>query len=360
MTSRAPWNGSLVGCVLLTEDGLILRINQTVIRWLEYSEDELNGRSIHVLLGTGGQFFWQSQILPMLKLKGVLEEVYLRVKVKSGATVPVLANLGHVSVEGTNRIELSFFRITQRSQLEDELLRAKKMAEQANDAKTKFLGMMSHELRTPLQLISLNNQLLLEETANGLTRDQVETVESSQEALNSVVVLIDDILNYARMQGGPVPVTIENVEVEHALKRAEISIHHRLAENGLGFQRECQPVQMVVRADPNRLQQILINLLNNAIKFTPRGGTITLTGKQSNEKVVLAVSDTGCGISPDQFQRVFEPFVQLRSSIESNDKPGVGLGLAICRDLANAMGGQMDVQSTLGKGSVFSVVLPLG
>jgi signal transduction histidine kinase len=359
MTLDMPWGGSLLGCILLTEDGLVLRVNPTVARWLEYSGEELTGRSVHVLLGPGGQFFWQSQILPMLKLKGLLEEVYLRMRLKSGASVPVLANLGYVSIDGMNSIELSFFRITQRGQLEDELLQSKKLAEQASDAKTKFLAMMSHELRTPLQLISLNNQLLLEEALGSLTADQIETINSSQEATGSVVVLIDDILNYARMQGGPVQVALEDISVDHALSRAETSIRHRMEDSGLTFRKKCEPTQMMIRADPNRLQQILVNLLNNAIKFTPRGGSVTLKGQQVENETVIAVEDTGCGIPPDQLQRVFEPFVQLRSTIESNDKPGVGLGLAICRDLATAMNGRMDVQSVLGKGSAFSIALPL-
>jgi PAS domain S-box-containing protein len=357
MTSGPDGNSSCIGSIILAEDGVVLRVNQTVVQWLGFSAEELTGRSLHLLLGGGGQFFLHSQILPMLKLKHNLEEVYLRLREKSGETVPVLANFGYVSVEAGTRIEFAFIRITQRGQLENELLQAKKLAEQASDAKTKFLGMMSHELRTPLQLISLNNQLLLEEALGTLTSDQVETLQSSEEATRSVALLIDDILNYARMEGGPVQVAVETVEIGQVLTRAETSIGHRMAQSGLNFRREGDPANFSVRADPNRLQQILMNLLNNAIKFTPRGGTITLAATQSLSEAVISVSDTGCGIPPDQLQRVFEPFVQLRSSIVSTDKPGVGLGLSICRDLARAMGGRMDVQSTLGQGSVFSVVL---
>jgi signal transduction histidine kinase len=363
MSLSPEWSGSLIGGMLLTEDCLILHANQTAGRWLGFEMEALAGRSLHTLLGGGGQFFLYSQILPMLKLKGSLEEVYLRMKNGSGGTVPVLANMGYVAVADPRCpkwIELSFVRIIQRGRLEDELLQAKKLAEQASDAKTKFLGMMSHELRTPLQLMSLNNQLLLEEAMGPLLAEQREALESNQEANDSVVVIIDDILNFARMQGGPVQVAIEVVDVERALTRAETSVRHRLTESGLHFHRECLQPSLTVRADANRLQQILINLLNNAIKFTPRGGTIALTGESSDGMVALSVRDTGCGIPPDKLQSVFEPFVQLRTTIESTDKPGVGLGLAICRDLARAMGGHMDVRSALGEGSVFSVKLPLG
>jgi signal transduction histidine kinase len=113
------------------------------------------------------------------------------------------------------------------------------------------------------------------------------------------------------------------------------------------------------RYDANRLQQILLNLLNNALKFTPRGGTVTLRERAEGDAFVIDVVDSGCGIPLEQLQRVFEPFVQLHTAIESADKPGVGLGLAICRDLATAMGGTIRVQSTVGIGSTFSVLLPL-
>ncbi|HEX2852248.1 MAG TPA: PAS domain-containing sensor histidine kinase [Opitutaceae bacterium] len=359
MSLTPEWNGSLVGGILLTGDCVVVRVNQTAAKWLGFSQEALAGRSLHTLLGGGGQFFLHSQILPMLKLKGSLEEIYLRMKNGEGHTIPVLANIGYVAAEGAGRIELSFVRIIQRGRLEDELLQAKKLAEQASDAKTKFLGMMSHELRTPLQLMSLNNQLLLEDAMGPLSPEQREALESNQEANDSVVVIIDDILNFARMQGGPVQVMSETVEIERALVRAETSVRHRLAESGLAFHRECLPANLQAKADTNRLQQVLINLLNNAIKFTPRGGTITLTGELSDGMAAISVRDTGCGIPPDKLQSVFEPFVQLRTTIESTDKPGVGLGLAICRDLARAMGGRMEVRSVLGEGSTFSVKLPL-
>jgi signal transduction histidine kinase len=117
---------------------------------------------------------------------------------------------------------------------------------------------------------------------------------------------------------------------------------------------------LMVRYDANRLQQILLNLINNALKFTPRGGSVTLSVHREKDAAAFEVTDTGCGIPPEQLQRVFEPFVQLHTTIESADKPGVGLGLAICQELAFAMGGRISVRSSVGLGSTFSVMLPLG
>ncbi|MEO6245152.1 MAG: PAS domain-containing protein, partial [Opitutaceae bacterium] len=141
MNPPAEWAESLVGCFILTNDGWILSANATVQRWLGYTPEEMVGRPVHAFLGGGGQFFLQSQILPMLTLKGSLEEIYLRMTLKAGGTVAVLANFVHFTGENPASMALSFLRIPQRGRLEDELLQARKLAEQASDAKTKFLGM---------------------------------------------------------------------------------------------------------------------------------------------------------------------------------------------------------------------------
>lgn len=358
MTVRPDHGASLVGSFLLAEDSVILSVNDTALGWLGFSREALVGHPLHIVLGPGGQFFLQSQILPMLKLKGGLEEIYLRMREKSGETVPVLVNAARRAEGGQRVIEFSFVRIKQRGKLEDELLLARKLAEQASDAKTKFLGMMSHELRTPLQAISLNNQMMLTGEYGPMSAEQKEALESSQSCTDSVVVLIDDILDYARMQGGPVQVTLENLVVGRVLDRLETSTRHRFQPTGLTGVRDSGGDAFIVRGDANRVQQILLNLVNNALKFTPSPGTIKLSSQRSGTFVAIEVTDTGCGIPEDQVQRIFEPFVQLRTTVAATEKPGVGLGLAICRDLAQAMGGKMQVRSTLGTGSTFSLLLP--
>ena len=347
-----------MGSFTLAEDSLILRVNETALHWLGFSRDELLGHPLHVVLGQGGQFFLQSQILPMLKLKGTLEEIYLRMREKSGHAVPVLLNAARLDRDGQVVVEISFIRIRQRGKLEDELLRARKLAEQASDAKTKFVGMMSHELRTPLQAVTLSNQMLLAGEHGPLSPEQREVLESSQLATDSLVVLIDDIMDFARMQGGPVQVKLEPLSVGRVLDRAETTIRHRFQQTGLECRRERNGDALVFQGDSNRVQQILLNLINNALKFTPRPGSITLTSRREGALISVNVTDTGCGIPEDQRQRIFEPFVQLGATVAASERTGVGLGLAISRDLARAMGGNMRVQSTVGVGSTFSLLLP--
>lgn len=359
MNPSSEWAESLVGCFTLTKEGWILSANATVRRWLGYAPEEMVGRPVHTFLGSGGQFFLQSQILPMLTLKGSLEEIYLRMTLKAGGTVTVLANFAYFSAANPASIALSFLRIPQRGRLEDELLQARKLAEQASDAKTKFLGMMSHELRTPLGAISLNLQMLLDGMCGKLTFEQHEVITASEREVGAVASLIDDILAFAQMRGGTVSVALVDLPVRSAVERAAVSLRHRFQQAGLTFVECSADPPLLGRYDANRLQQIVLNLLNNALKFTPRGGTISLGDRRDGDAFVIDVSDTGCGIPAEQLQRVFEPFVQLHTVVESGEKPGVGLGLAICRDLAFAMGGTIRVQSTVGVGSTFSVALPL-
>lgn len=348
-----------MACLMLAEDGIISAANETSLRWLEHSSDQVLGKPLHAFFGAGGQFFLQSQVFPMLTLKGGLEEIYLRVKTSKGTQIPILANIGRLTVAGRTVIEFSFIRIAQRGHLEDELLLAKKLAEQASDSKTKFLGMMSHELRTPLGAISLNNQLLLSGEFGQIPLAQQELIEGSEGCVRSVTVLIEDILNFAQMRGGPIQIVPKNLSVEIALDRAILAIRHRFQVAELTLRKDAGGAELVARYDPDRVQQILLNLLNNALKFTPKGGAVSISAFREGEWAVVEITDTGCGIPHDQLSRIFEPFVQLHSSVETTEKKGVGLGLAICSDLAIAMGGQMRVRSEAGKGSTFTMVLPL-
>ncbi len=349
---------SPAGIFRFDHNGYITGTNRKVTEWLGYGNSELTGRKFDELLDGAGRFFHQTQIEPMLSLQGEIEEVYLSLRDKSGNAVPVLLNALRTRQGDAVVTEYIIFRMARRARLEDELLHAKKLAEQASDAKTKFLGMMSHELRTPLQMISLGNQLLISGEPGPITESQKELLDASEAATQSVTTLIEDILEFAQMQAGPMKFAQEDVPVGRAITRAERLILPRIEQAHLIYRRGEIDEDLNVRCDPKRLQQILLNFLNNALKFTPAGGSITVSARSSEVYTVIEVTDSGCGIAPDQMQRVFEPFVQLSAPLAASTKAGVGLGLAICRDLARAMGGDVFVKSTINVGSTFGVALP--
>ncbi|MDA0767558.1 MAG: HAMP domain-containing sensor histidine kinase [Verrucomicrobia bacterium] len=355
MSPSTPTN--LFGTILCDNDVCIESVNECFAEWLGYPAGDLLGKSFGTLLTGGGQLYFQSLCLPILKLEGTMEEVYLSLRTKEGQALPVMFNATTHPREVGFGLEFAFVRIVRRARLEDELLRAKKLAEAANEAKAKFLAMMTHELRNPLQTLSLTTNLLLEESAGPITPPQRELLEASDEAAGNLARLIDDILDFARMQSHGVKIESTRVPASEALQRAEALLLPRLRQAGIDYQAHPVPDQIIMEGDPKRIQQILLNLLTNAMKFTPSGGRISTRILEADGQAHIEVEDSGCGISPQNLQRIFDAFVQLDPP--PREAKGGGLGLAISRDLARAMRGSLHVRSTPGVGSVFTLALPL-
>ncbi len=346
------------GYLVFSDEGVIRAINVTLASMLGYTAEELTGQRLESLLPVGARIFYHTHFFPVLKLHGEAEEIYLTLRSRSGAEVPVLTNAIRRERAGEMLNECVFVRMLQRARYEDELLQAKRTAEAASDAKAKFLSMMSHELRTPLQAISGYCDLLMNEVSGPITTEQRHDLQSVRSASDELVRLLKDILDFARLESGAASLRLEVVSVEPALDRAETLVMPKLAEAQLHYTRDGCAADLKMRANADRLQQVLLNLLTNAIKFTPRGGQITMKCSGDERLTRIAVRDNGCGIPAEHLTSIFDPFVQVdRNRIDSRQR-GVGLGLAISRELIQAMGGQLSVESELGVGSAFTIALP--
>jgi len=238
-------------------------------------------------------------------------------------------------------------------------------AEAANSAKAQFLANMSHELRTPLNAIGGYAQLIQLGLRGPVTPTQVHDLERIQLSQAHLLGLINTILNYAKLEAGRVVYALTDVVLDDSLVMAEALIDPQLRARNLEYHfvacndHDGSPAMPVlVRADPDKLQQILLNLLTNAIKYTEPGGEITLECGTDDGDARVSVRDTGRGIPPNQLQSIFQPFVQVDRRLHSTES-GVGLGLAISRELALGMGGDLRVESVVGVGSTFVLRLPL-
>lgn len=249
----------------------------------------------------------------------------------------------------------SWTDITERKQMEQDLIAARKAAEAASRAKSDFIAHMSHELRTPLNTILGYVQLLmLDETFTGHHRNAVVTIGKSGEHL---LTLINDILDMARSEAGKLGFIHAMVDIRRLISNVADMLRPRAKQKHIDLVENIDPaIPRFVICDERRLRQVLLNLISNAIKFTDRGW-VAITVRPAGPRIAFCISDTGIGIPAENHTAIFEPFRQLAGVSAATE--GTGLGLTICRELVRAMGGEIRVESTPDRGSVFRFDLEL-
>jgi signal transduction histidine kinase len=241
----------------------------------------------------------------------------------------------------------------------DEAEEARAQADQANRAKSQFLTKMSHELRTPLNAIAGYVDLLQLEIRGSINDSQRKYLGRISHAQQHLLGLINDVLSFAKLEVGKVHYQIEDVDLERVLDDLDGLIVPLAAAKGISYRRISSDETRIVRADREKLLQVLLNLLSNAVKFTATGGSVMVSSSLTDGEVAVRVEDSGRGIPSDQIRAVFEPFVQVSNDLTREDE-GTGLGLTIANELAQAMGGTLVAESALGVGSTFTLMMPAG
>ncbi len=394
LLDRAP-----CGFLTFRDDGTVAIANATLLEMLGYHREDVVGRHIESILTVGTRIFYQTHLFPLARLHGQADEIFLLLRAKSGEEVGVFANVRRRDADGSAEYDVALMRVQERQKYEEELLRARRAAEEAqrllqdqaaeleatseeliaaneeltaqteesqrlrdraeaaSRAKTDFLAVMSHELRTPLNAISGYIQILEMDIQGPLTQEQRDTLKRIDRAQRHLLRLINDLLNLSKLEAGGVDYFIEEVELYEVASAVAPMIEPQSLRKNLTLEIDV-PAGLKARGDRDKLEQILLNLLSNAVKFTPDGGRIQVVGRGAGEgRVTVSVVDTGVGIPADKLDAVFEPFVQVDAG-RTRGAEGTGLGLAISRDLARGMSGDLTVTSEVGAGSTFTVSLP--
>src|SRR5262249_45308398 len=238
----------------------------------------------------------------------------------------------------------------------DELAQANMALYESNRLKSDFLGTMSHELRTPLNsILGFSDVLLSSDLLNDKQHRWVQNIQTSGQKL---LALINDILDLAKIEAGKMQVRIEEFNLQDVCEGL-LNMFRQMAEKkNIDLRGQIDPAIPALRQDVTKLQQILQNLLSNAVKFTPEGGRVLLQAETDARHVILTVSDTGVGIAPEEQELVFQKFRQSGNPL-TREHAGTGLGLSIVRELCKLVGGEITLHSELGRGSTFTVRLPL-
>ncbi|UXH78043.1 ATP-binding protein [Roseateles amylovorans] len=374
---RSLFENAAEGIFQANGHGRLLRVNKALAQMLGLARpEEAQGRILGRMVQVEHDEY--RRLARALERHRLLQQVPLLVTTRDGRELWVELSLHLVQDGGTSRIEGLVSDITQRrlaeqeltqhrDHLEDlvtertvELSQAKQRAEAANQAKSRFLATMSHEFRTPLNAILGFAQLLQMDAS--LTPAQQSKVRLIRESGDHLLVLITDLLDVASIEAGKLTLQLNPLDLRGLLEMCSESMRPRAAEKGLNFgvQLDAQ-LPTRVRADGQRLRQVLLNLLSNAVKFTDRGHvglSVDLVAHGPSSIVLrFTVADTGIGMEPEQVQRLFQPFEQVAD--QSRRAGGTGLGLAISQQLVRLMGGQIEVETAPTQGSRFSFALEL-
>ena len=351
--------GAPCGFLAFTDDGVVRFANQTILDATGYPREEVVGAHIERLFNVGTRIFYQTHWFPLLRLHGRAEEVFLMLRTKSGEDTGMLSYAQRRA--GEDVFDCVLVPVRERARYEQELLRARRAAEDANDeltrqkeeleqanqlleaqavelelqgeqmreqaerleqmaeaadeanrAKSSFLAMMSHELRTPLNAIGGYLQILELGIAGPLTESQRNIIDRLERSGRHLLDLINDVLDLSRIEAGRVDYDMSDVNLADVVAGVTPLVEPQLAAKGILF-RVNVGRGFRVRADVDKLRQIIINLLGNAVKFTPDKGAVELWASESPSSgmVNLYVRDTGIGIPHDQLEAIFQPFVQV-------------------------------------------------
>lgn len=345
------------GLLSFSDDGAIRYANDCLHHWLGAESGTLADQHINHLLAPASRVFYSTHFFPLLKLHARADEVHLMFRGPDGKDLPVLVSAVRETGEAGPLNHCSVMTMTRRKEFEAALVDARRAAEVATAAKDQFLAIVSHELRSPLSAITGWVRLARSGKLDpSMQQRALETIERNAQMQGQ---LIEDLLDVSRIVSGKLRISPRPIDLAPVVEAGVDTSRPAAQAKGIHLVMCLDSGAGIVDADPARVQQIVWNLVSNAIKFTPRGGRVQVGLAREGSRVRLLVADTGAGIDPSQLPFVFERFWQADHAMRQ-ERAGLGLGLSICKSLVELHGGSIRVESAGGgQGAAFIVEFPL-
>ena len=341
--------------IIIDHFGKIVVANTQAEKMFGYSRSELLGQEVEMLLPEEireHHISHRAAYAANPELRPMGRDLDLRGRRSDGSVFPVEISLSPFTSASGAFISSVIRDVTSRKRMEKDLIEARQEAERANKANTAFLAAASHDLRQPVQALALLNGALRRTLKDEMA---LEMIESQQHSLDAMTNLLNSLLDISRLDAGKVEPEFEEFRIQRIVDRLFSEFSRQARQKSLEFSADtCEEV--IVRSDPNLLGEIIQNFVSNAIRYTDKG-SVRLTCHKQGDHLWIDISDTGVGIDPDQFEQIFFEFHQIKTP--GRDKEGFGLGLAIVKRLGDLLEHEIRVESEIGRGSTFSVRLPI-
>ncbi len=353
---RALFESTPDGILILDFEGNILSANAAVGKMVGAPLDKIIGSNIYEFLMPESETIAAEDQINVYNDRGGYLSTY-KIHSSNGETLWI-EGLGTRIMYRDSPANIVVVRdITVRKQAEETLINAKIAAEEANRMKSEFLANMSHELRTPLNSIIGFSDLIAEGATGPLTEKQSRYIEYISVSGNNLLRIINDILDLSKAESGKMGLEREEFCAGKSIDKVISTMLPQTKEKNITLSHKTGTQALTVYADPSKFEQIMYNLLSNATKFTHDGGSIDVFSEKEGEMVRVMVRDTGIGISEENLDKIFNPFVQIDSSMKRSFE-GTGLGLALVKKFVEMHGGNIRVESKLGEGTAFTFELP--
>jgi len=332
-------------------DGIIQSWNHGAERIFGYTAQEAIGRSITIVI-PDDRLDEEAEVLTRIRAELAVEHFETVRRRKDGSPIDIALTVSPIrtstgEIIGASKIARDI----------TEQRRLREIAEEASRLKDEFLALLSHELRTPLNTVLGYARMLRKEDSRMVGDLRVRALDALERNADALSRLVADVLDTSRSVSGKLRLDLEPAPLEEIVSEAVRTVSPPAEAKDLSFEIHCEP-GISVRADRDRLQQVLWNLLSNAIKFTPAGGTVSLRTRRDHGSIVISVEDTGIGIAPEHLPHVFQRFWQAHTGA-SREFGGLGIGLTLSRHLVEMHGGTIAVDSLgPGRGTTFTVLLP--